>query len=63
MTDVYKRLAKKLDKLPHSFPATESGVELKILRKILSNEEAETAIHLKAIPETVARISRRLGKS
>jgi len=35
MTDVYKQLAKKLDKIPNGFPATESGVELKILRKIL----------------------------
>ena len=34
MTDVYEQLAKKLDKIPNGFPATESGVELKILRKI-----------------------------
>ena len=32
MTDVYKRLARKLDKLPHGFPPTDSGVELQILR-------------------------------
>ena len=35
MTDVYKRLAKKLDELPNGYPETESGVELKILEKIL----------------------------
>jgi ferredoxin len=63
MAEVYKRLAKKLDKLPQSFPATESGVELEILRKIFSDKDAETAIHLKPIPETAERISRRLGKS
>ena len=63
MTDVYKRLAKKLDKLPQSFPATESGVELQILRKIFSDQDAATALHLKPFPETAARISRRLGKS
>ena len=63
MTDVYKRLAKKLDKLPHGFPATDSGVELKILRKIFSDEDAETAVQLKVIPETVEKISGRLGKT
>jgi len=61
MTDVYKRLAKKLDKLPQGFPATESGVELRILRKIFSPEDGAMAIRLKPIPETVERIARRLG--
>ncbi len=46
MTDVYKRLAKKLDKLPQGFPATESGVELKILRKIFMPEDAAMALRL-----------------
>jgi NAD-dependent dihydropyrimidine dehydrogenase PreA subunit/predicted RNA-binding protein YlqC (UPF0109 family) len=63
MTDVYKRLATKLDKLPQGFPATESGVELKILRKIFSDEDAETAVQLRVIPETVEKISGRLGKT
>jgi hypothetical protein len=31
MTDVYQRLAKKLDELPNGYPATEGGVEIKIL--------------------------------
>ena len=44
MSDVYQRLAKKLDELPNGFPATESGVELKILRKIFTQEEAEMKI-------------------
>jgi electron transport complex protein RnfB len=63
MTDVYQRLAKKLDKLPQGFPATEIGVELQILRKIFSDEDAETAVHLKVIPETVEKIAGRLGKA
>lgn len=61
MTDVHKRLAKKLDKLPQGFPATESGVELEILRKIFPPEDAEMALRLKPIPETAERIARRLG--
>ena len=63
MTDVYKRLAKKLDALPHGFPATESGVELQILRKIFSEADAATALLLRPFPETAQRISRRLGKT
>ena len=36
MRDVYERLAKRLDELPNGFPASASGVDLKILRKIFT---------------------------
>ena len=62
MADVYMDLAKKLDELPQGFPATESGLELKILRKIFSPEEAAMALQIKPIPETVEAIAERLGK-
>jgi Pyruvate/2-oxoacid:ferredoxin oxidoreductase delta subunit len=62
MSDVYKRLAQKLDKLPHGFPATENGVELKILRKIYSPEDAEMTLRLKPLPETAEGIADRLGR-
>jgi electron transport complex protein RnfB len=62
MTDVYKRLAAKLDALPNGFPATESGVELKILKKIFSPEDAEMALRIRPIPETAEAIAERLGK-
>jgi len=61
--DIYRRLAKKLDSLPHGFPAAESGVELKILRKIFSTEDAETALKLKPIPEPAEKIAKRFGKT
>ena len=35
MTDVYKNLAKHLDNLPTGYPSTESGVELRILKRLL----------------------------
>ena len=38
--DVYRELQKALDKLPISFPATESGVEIRILKKIFTPEQA-----------------------
>lgn len=62
MTDVYKRLAQKLDDLPQGYPATESGIELKILQKIFAPDEAEMALTIKPIPETVEAIAERLGK-
>jgi len=61
MTDVYKRLAERLDSLPNGFPATESGVELRILKKIFSHEEAEMALKVNLMPETAAAMAQRLG--
>ena len=63
MTDVYHRLAKKLDELPSGYPATESGIELKILRNIFTPEEAEMALKMRPMPETVEAVAKRLGKS
>jgi electron transport complex protein RnfB len=62
MSDVYTRLRRALDALPHGFPATESGVELTILRKIFSPEDAAMALKLKPLPETAATIARRLRR-
>ena len=39
----YERLAEALDRLPSGFPRTDSGVELEILRRIFSSEEAHIA--------------------
>jgi len=62
MTDVYKRLARRLDELPNGYPATESGVELKILEKIFTPEEAEMTLKIRPMPETVEAIAERLEK-
>lgn len=60
--DVYTRLAKRLDELPEGFPATDSGVELKILKHIFAPEAAELALRMKPTPETVEEIAGRLGR-
>lgn len=60
LQDIYKRLARHLDELPMAFPATESGVELKFLQRWFTPEEAEAALGLTAIPESVLAISERL---
>ena len=61
MRDVYKRLAKKLDELPNGYPETESGVELRILQKVFTPEEAENTLKLRPAAETVEEIANRLG--
>ena len=50
MPDVFERLARRLDELPQGFPPTDSGVELRILRKIYSPEDAGVALEVKPIP-------------
>jgi electron transport complex protein RnfB len=46
MDAIYKRLAQVLDRIPNGFPETKSGVELKLLAKLFTVEEAELACHL-----------------
>lgn len=57
--DVYKKLALHLDKLPGGFPATESGVELRLLRQLFSLDEAELALKCTLIPEQANVVARR----
>ena len=57
--DVYKKLAERLDAMPHGFPETESGVELKLLRKIFTPEEAALFSDMRLTPESVAEIAQR----
>ncbi len=58
-TDIYEKLAKHLDNLPAGFPRTESGVEMRILRRIFTPEDAQFAMHLTLIPEEPRVIARR----
>ncbi|OGD35349.1 MAG: hypothetical protein A2V45_09740 [Candidatus Aminicenantes bacterium RBG_19FT_COMBO_58_17] len=60
MDDIYKQLAKHLDDLPGGFPSTESGVELRILRRLFTLEEAALALSLTLLPEEPAHVARRI---
>ncbi len=51
MADIYQRLASFLDELPAGYPSSENGVELSILRKLFTPEEAEIFTHLSLIGE------------
>lgn len=63
MTDdsPYKQLALRLDELPNGYPPTEDGVELRILAKLFSPEEAALAAQLRLTPETPAEVAERIG--
>ena len=59
--EAYRKLALHLDALPNGFPPTESGVELRILARIFSPEDADLAAQLRLTPETPAQVAGRLG--
>ena len=62
MTDsVYENLAEALDKLPNGFPRTPSKVEIRILKKMFSPEEALLASQMTRKKETSEFIARRTG--
>jgi Na+-translocating ferredoxin:NAD+ oxidoreductase subunit B len=60
--EVYHRLAKVLDTLPNSFPSTESGVEIRMLKKIFTPEQADLFCDLRLKFETVQQIAQRTGR-
>lgn len=45
-SDVYRRLQEHFDGFPMRFPATESGVEIRVLKHLFTPEEAEIALAL-----------------
>ncbi len=59
--EVYRQLARHLDDLPGGFPPSESGVELRILKRLFSPEEAELAVCLTLVPEEANVIAERSG--
>ncbi len=57
----YDALADALNKLPNAFPRTESRIELAILRKIFTKEEAWLAGQMTITAEPVTEIAERVG--
>jgi electron transport complex protein RnfB len=60
--EIYLRLREFLDQFPLGYPATESGVELKILEKLFTPREAQICLRLTPFPETVRQIADRTGE-
>jgi electron transport complex protein RnfB len=59
--EVYHLLAERLDSLPNRFPATQSGVELRLLRKLFTLDEAQLASVMNLEAEPVSGIASRAG--
>ena len=59
--DVYEQLVDALDKLPNGFPRTPSKVEIPLLKRIFSPEEASLASQLRSEMEPVDMIAQRVG--
>lgn len=59
---IYKKVAKVLDTLPNGFPSTESGVEIKLLKKVFTREQADLFCDLRLTFETVEEIAKRTGR-
>lgn len=58
--EIYRELQRHLDHMPVPYPATESGVEIRILKKLFTPEEARVVLNLSAIPEPLATVHRRM---
>lgn len=64
--DPYEILRKRLDFFPTSFPQTDEGKEIRILKKLFTPEEAEIACVLPLViadtPQDARTIAERMGK-
>src|SRR5512139_1354568 len=60
-TDIYEQLRRRVNELGSGFAATTSGAELRFLRRLFTEEEAETYMHLTDRLETTEQIAQRDG--
>jgi H+/Na+-translocating ferredoxin:NAD+ oxidoreductase subunit B len=60
--EVYRKLQEQLDQYSVGFPATASGVEIRILEKLFTEEEAEIALHLSMALETPESVAGRTNR-
>ncbi len=60
--DIYRQLQERLDKYSVGFPATDSGIEITILKYMFSEADAQMFLALTPILETPAAVAERLGR-
>lgn len=61
--DIYRQLQQRLDMYSVGFPATESGIEITILKRMFSEEDAQLFLSLTPMLEAPAAVAERLGKA
>lgn len=57
----YPKLREFLDQFPLGFPETPSGIEIEILKRLFTEEEAKIAVLLTPLPEEASEIAGRTG--
>ena len=62
MGDTYRQLQKKLDQYSMGFPSTESGIEIKILHHLFSEDDAGMFLSLSHSLTSAADIAANLNK-
>ena len=62
MTDVYRKLQERLDDMATGFPATADGVEMKILKRLFTEEDAALFIEMSPLLEKPEDVAERLGR-
>jgi electron transport complex protein RnfB len=60
--DIFRELQKRLDGYSLGFPATDSGIELEILKELFTEEDAEMFLNLTQKLETPEDVARRIGR-
>jgi len=60
--DIYEKLRSKIDHFAIGVPATQSGIELKILKKLYSLEDAQLFLELNPTLEEPASVATRTGR-
>jgi ferredoxin len=57
MNNNYEKLANELDRIPNGFPRTKSGVELRLLAKLFTSDDAALATTLRMEPKSLTEIA------
>jgi len=60
--EVYHTLRKFLNQFPRDFLETDSGVEIKILKKLFTVADAKLTVRLSTVPEALDKIAGRLNR-
>ena len=61
--NIYRRVQQQLDQYSIGFPATESGVEIEILKELFSEEDAELFSKMTGELETPQSVAERIGRA
>ncbi len=62
MKDIYSSLKEHLYNISTGFPDTESGIEIEILQKLFTEEDAKLFMALSPLPEKISDVDEKILK-